>query len=873
MVHGPWSMVPSPFMVPSPWSMVLLLVMLVYGSWSLVPGPAFAQAPQGSARLPSADEVFTQPTGAKEPTPTPPSTPPSAPSPAAPAEEPKKEEAQTQSPGEEQVYLNVNDQDIKEVIKQISKATGRNFIIDSKVSGKVTILSNKMMSKDEAYQAFLSALQMAGFTTVTGPAGILKIVPLRDAKNFPIPTHIDTTPYTDTFITRLIKMERVSASDMVEALKGLISKDGNLFAYPETNTLVITDSGTNIDRLMKIIKELDQEGPEQVVEIIPLHYASAKELSSIVLSLFEEQKGQAARGGGRQGGGLEEIAQVSKIIADERTNSIIVLANKRSIDKVKALINKLDAKLEEGSEGKIHVYYLKYAKAKDLATVLTGLAGQAAKAPGQGGGAAGGATLADFEDFKIVSDDPTNSLLITSNAKTFDSLVEKVISKLDIPRKQVYLEAMVIEFSVNRKKQFGVSGSGGSLFGSTVGFGETFQQMAGLFDPFNPSNSGSPFLTAPGLLGGFLSRRMVNITVPKTDGTTQTVSVPAFSAFLTALDTFGDTNIVSSPNLLALDNEESTIEIIKKEPEPGQNILGPAGLVQTGPPQRVDAGLTLKLTPQITEKGTVRMKIDQKFSSFVSPADPSLKAQAIVERKVQTSVVTNDGQTVVIGGLMEDQVGVARTKIPVLGDIPLLGYLFQKRETKKNKSNLLLFVTPHIIRDSGDFETVLKRKLGQQNDFLEKNFKKGEVRDIKTSVRNHNSELLDILEKAPASSSAPVAGAAPSGAPPVITAKPEEEKSLNLVLPPTAKLPVTEPTPPTPSPPVETKAAAPVKETPPAAQPLPSAPPPVQVIPPKKPIKQASAKSQPPSDLQESPKTKHAPVITLPQGTSPDLGE
>ena len=198
---------------------------------------------------------------------------------------------------DDMVYLNVQDQEITDVIRQISKATKRNFIIDGKVKGKVTIISEKMMTREEAYQAFLSALEVAGFTVVSGPAGMLKLVALKDAVSSPIPIHVDSTPYTDSFITRLVTMENISALDMSNAIKGLISKDGNLMAYPATNTLIITDSGTNIDRLMKIIKELDQEGPQQTVEIIPIHYADAKQVASMVLNLFESSSGGASRAG------------------------------------------------------------------------------------------------------------------------------------------------------------------------------------------------------------------------------------------------------------------------------------------------------------------------------------------------------------------------------------------------------------------------------------------------------------------------------------------------------------------------------------------------------------------------------------------------
>ncbi|OGQ37517.1 MAG: type II secretion system protein GspD [Deltaproteobacteria bacterium RIFCSPLOWO2_01_44_7] len=886
----------------------------------LITFSAYAQLPEGAAQLPGAEDVFTP----QVEQPTPPSETKAETVPTeAQKTEAQKEEEQPVSPEEELVYLNVQDQDIKEIIKQISKATGRNFIIDAKVSGKITILSNKMMSKEEAYQAFLSALQVAGFTTVAGPGGVLKIIPTRDAKNFPIPTHVDSTPYTDSYITRLIKMENISANDMAEAIKGLISRDGNLFAYPETNTLVLTDSGTNIDRLMKIIKELDQEGPQQTVEIIPIHFASAKELASIVLKIFEEQKGKG--GGARPTGGLEEGAQVSQIIADDRTNSLIVLATKRAMEKVKELINRLDAKLEEGAEGKIHVHYLKYAKAKDITSVLQGLAGQAAKPPGQGG-ADKGPIIAELEDFKVSADETTNSLLITASAKTYNNLVEKVIDKLDIPRKQVYLEAMVIEFTLARKKEFGISAHGGVAGGSTVGFGETFKQLTNLFDPLAAGT-----FAAPGLLGGILSTRTVDIKVLDKDGAQKTISLPAFSAFLTALNSFGDTNIVASPNLLALDNEESSIEIIRKEPEAGQTTITGTGLSQAGPPSRVEAGLKLKLTPQITERGAVRMKIDQSYSSFVTPANTTLGSQAIVERKVATSVITNDAQTVVIGGLMEDKIITAKTKVPILGDIPLLGYLFQKKETTKGKSNLLLFITPHIIRDSGDFQNVLSRKLAQQDDFLDKNFKRKEKKTIETTIEGHNPDLLDILAKAPASSASSTALPPMSAqermayTPAVITAKPDDEPRITIVLParseesfdPPAlpkeekrsKKKIKEETVIEEAPKTTTKKSVEVKpiekemietkETEkPATKSVPksapeSAPPTIEVIPPKPAKKEAKATApiEPaPMKVESKPKTqktetkksttggsstkmKHAPVITLPPGTTPDMGE
>jgi len=854
-------------------SLLFLIVFVCAPTFSLR-----GQTPEGKATLPGEEKVADKKNVEKE----------------------EVEEEEEEFEGEEEkIYLNVQDQDIKEVIKQISKATRRNFIIDAKVSGKITILSNKMMTKQEAYQAFLSALQVAGFTTVLGPAGIIKIVSLRDAKTYPIPTHVDTTPYTDSYVTRLIKLENINAKDMAGAIKPLISRNGNMFAYAETNTLVLTDSGTNIDRLMKIIKELDQEGPQEVVEIIPIHFAGAKEIASILESLFEKGRTGRGRRGSAAAKAGPDIAKVSKIIADERTNAIIVMASKRDLDKVKNLINRLDAKLEEGHEGKVHVHYLKHATAKDLVEVLQGLAGQTKKPPGKGGkGKSEGPTIASLEDFKIAADDATNSLLITSTPKTYRTLVEKVIEKLDIPRKQVYLEALIIEFAWSRTKASGVTTSAGGG-GSIVGFQQTFKQFANLIDPFA---AGSSILSSPGLLGGILSRKTADIKFTNADGTSRTVTVPAFSAFLTALNSFGDTNLVASPNLLALDNEEASIEIIRKEPEPGTSTLSATGTIQQGRPERIEAGLRLKLTPQITERGTVRLKIDQEFSSFATPENITLGTQAIVTRKVVTSVVTNDGQTVVIGGLMEDKTTVTKTKVPLLGDIPLIGWLFKTTDNVKKKTNLLLFITPHIIRDNSDFEKVLRRKIGQQADFIKNFYKRKQRRILKTTIGEHHPGLLDYANEEAVTQGGfqMPPGARLSSRPPVITARPDDEERhrVTIILPPSVSQDASrmasserqsqsfERKKAKKKKRRSKKIAAPVYVAPaPAPAPVAPARAPVVTIPSRQIEPQARAMPVPeepvaaPAPVAPAPvpqkKLKkvpgHAPVITLPPGTPPDL--
>ena len=710
----------------------------------LMPFSAGGQPAPGSVRLPVAEAPGEAPQKAVE-----------APAEAA-AEKPKPA-------GEELVYLNVQDQDIKDVIRQISKATGRNFIIDDKVRGKVTIMSEKQMTKEEAYQAFLSALEVAGFTTVTGPGGIIKVVSLKDAVSAPIPIHVDTTPYTDSYITRLISLKNISALDMSNAIKGLISKSGNMFAYPATNTLIITDSGTNIDRLMKIIKELDQEGPQQVLEIIPINYADAKDIAAKVLQLFEIEGAKGASPAARRPGAaaavdLEDIKDVSKIIADDRTNSLLVLASKRAIDKVRDIIAKLDVPLEMGESGTIHVHYLKYAKAADIAQTLSAIvSGGGSKATAKdakGGTAAAPPPVADMGGgVSIGADEATNALIISATAQDYQIIVDELISKLDIPSRQVFLESIIMELGVKKTKDVGLSGYGGGGNNTLIGFGGFDGKNVGqLFQ------SGGLFSSA-GFLGGLLSRNTIDIKVPRSGGGTDTMTIPAFAAFLNLVSTYNDSNIVSTPNILTVDGKKASIEVTEKQYIPQTTVTATAGTQSIGS-QPVEAGLTLEITPQITEGDAVRLEIHQKLSNFTgAPAEKGLGPPE-KKREFSTTVVAMNGQTVVLGGLMQDLVTHDKSKVPLLGDIPILGLLFSRSSTINQKSNMLVFITPHVVKDPSDFAEITKDKIEQRNAFIDQNFGKRQQKQIRQTIQSHRA---DLLEYTPALSAArPTDGAASS---------------------------------------------------------------------------------------------------------------
>lgn len=632
------------------------------------------------------------------------------------------------------VYLNATDVDIKDMIKQISKATGTNFLIDDKTRGKITIISEKPMTKEMAYQAFLSALEVMGYTTVATPAGLVKIVATKDAISEPLDIYKSDIPNTDRFITRIIQVVNISANDLASVVKTLISKEGNLFAYPATNSLIMTDTGSNIDRILKIIKELDQEGPQEVIEIIPILNADASDVTEKVLDLFQDEgaggKGGGARKPGRGGGAeLDEIPSISKVISDERTNSVIVLGTKRAILKVRSLIARLDSPAT-GVEGTIHVHYLKNATAKEVAEVLSNLVSDGGGGDKKGGEIKKGAVHLEG-GVKVSADEGTNALVITASPKDFQTLVDSVISKLDIPRRQVYLEAVVMELTVNKTRSLGLGGN----FANVLDIAGEKMGAFGAQLPLTPSAISSIAGAAGGLGAGFASERTFDFTMK--DGST--VSIPAVSAILQALETDTDVNILSTPSILTMDNEEAQIQIGSEVPTPSGTTVSSG--VTTFNVTREDTGIILKITPQISESDTVRLKLTQEISA-VTALDPAL-GPTLSKRSVQTVVVANDKQTIVIGGLIDDHATVTTNKIPFLGDVPVIGNLFKNRSNVKTKTNIIVFITPYVIRDRQDYMAILQKKIEERNLFIDLNYGTGQKKQIRQSIRNHAGALLE----------------------------------------------------------------------------------------------------------------------------------
>lgn len=654
--------------------------------------------------------------------------------------------------GDGMIYLNGTDVDIKEMIQQISALTGKNFIIDDKVKGKITIISDKPMNKEMAYQAFLSALEINGFTPVMTPAGLINIVQQKESLAKPMDLYTQSSPVTDKYITRIIQLNNISANEISQVIKTMVSKNGNMFAYPTTNSLIVTDTGSNIDHILKLIKELDQEGPQEVLDMIPIIHADAKTIAEQITQIFEKKddKNNAnavrrnfmrSRTGQTE---LEDVQQISKVLPDERTNSILIMGTKRSLLKVRALVAKLDRSIS-GAEGRIHVYYLRYAKAKEVSEVLSNLvadaksktapAGKSASPAGAKAGSADSGAVTLEGGVKVTADESTNSLIVVASAKDYNTLVDNVIKKLDLLRPQVYLESVIMSLDVRKSNTLGTAGFLGNTF-NTMARGNQLSGFGGLL-PLAPTAIETIAGASGGFGGGVVSSDTIDFTL--SDGST--ASIPGISGIITALASTTDANVLSTPSVLTLDNEEAKIQVGQEVPIlSGSSIT--AGVAQNSV-TREDTGIILTITPQISENDTVRLTISQEITSIIPTADTSL-GPTMDKKLVETVVLAKNKQTIVIGGLIDDKASVATEKVPVLGDIPVLGALFRNRITSKQKSNLIVFITPYIIRERKDYLAVLKKKIEERNAFIDMNYGSTQRKLIRRSIADHANDLLQF---------------------------------------------------------------------------------------------------------------------------------
>jgi general secretion pathway protein D len=568
---------------------------------------------------------------------------------------------------------NFRDADIREIVEAVGEITGRSFILDPRVNAKVTVLSSTPMSAEAFYEAFLSILQVHGYVAVTS-GELIKIVPDATARQFAGPIGGGNAVGGDDVVTQVIALQNVGAAQLVPILRPLIPQYGHLAAHPGSNMLIISDRAANVTRMMTIIRRIDQSSDEDV-EVVRLQHASASEIVRILTALAAQPRSDGA-------------PTSTSLVSDARTNSVLIGGDKNERLRLRALIAHLDTPLEEG--GDTQVRYLRYANAEELATKLQQhFSSQMQQTAGAQAGAAPAGQ--DPNSVSIWADIQTNALVITAPPKMMRSLM-LIVDKIDIRREQVLVEAIIVEVIADKTAELGVTwaveGAGSNTpIGVTnfPDFGPGVVQIGGA------AGSGGQ-VDPTGLIGSGITLGIGRISD----------SGVSFAAVATALQGNADTNIISMPSIVTTDNEEATLNVGQEVPfvtgsySNTGNAGGAVNPFQTI--QRQQIGVKLAITPQINEGDSLLMTISQEISNIAQSA----QAVDLItnQRIIETTVIVDDGEILVLGGLLEDVLRESEQRVPVLGAIPILGNLFKSRKTDKVKTNLLVFIRPTILRDA-----------------------------------------------------------------------------------------------------------------------------------------------------------------------------
>lgn len=619
--------------------------------------------------------------------------------------------------------------DIQDIIKAISELTGKNFIIEPSVRGKITIIAPSKITVAEAYKAFLSALAINGFTVV--PSGsFLKIKSARAATRDNIETYSGAYyPNTDQMITRIVHLKFISAETVNRELRMFTSKDGEMNIYSQTNSIIISDYGTSIDRFMKVLSQLDVPGFDEQMMVIRVKFAKAKDMADLIDKIIN--KGQRSSSAGNMPGGFNAgVPRFSRsagssggsqqatyfAIPEDRTNSIIVTGTKAGIDRVRKLVAQLDQKIS-GDGGGVNVYYVKYGEAKKIAQTLQTVTKDSASkntnpspfAPIGPNGFGTQQTDIFGGDVKISADETTNSLVVTASKQDYDTVLG-ILKKIDIPRDQVFVEAIIMEIAQKDNNDWGI---GYYKYGDK-GYGKSgFNGLNDINALMNPTGG-------TGAILGFASGDTVEVTTP---GSNTTQKIPSLVGFINFIKKNTKTNILSTPQVTALDNQEALIEVGDKVATGTQQSAGTNGAAPTVTPTFEEATIALKLKPFINPtSNSIRMEIDQSVKQPVqaSVAPKSLQDSTLqlATRKIKTNIVVNNGDTAVLGGLVRDRENISENKVPFLGDLPVLGWLFKSKSRETEKVNLMVFLTPKIIRSEVDSHHILDEKLEERRDFI-----------------------------------------------------------------------------------------------------------------------------------------------------------
>ena len=578
--------------------------------------------------------------------------------------------------------VNLKDTDIQEFIKFVADVTGTTMVVDPNVKGKVRVISSKPVTQSELYDLFLSILDVQGFTAVRS-GEVIRIVPSKDARSSPVPLMDEQSPAgTAEYVTQVIRLDNISAAKLIPVLRPLVPQQAHMAAYAPSNAIIISDIRSNIGRIVDIIERMDRSAI-QTTEVIRLKYGVAEDVVSMLNTLEKS----------RQGEGAEADKEVV-LVADKRTNSVVVTADELSVDRIRKLVSYLDTPLEQS--GNVRVVYLEYADAKEVAEVLTRVMQNISRLEDGGTN-----KRSNNSNSTIEADEGTNSLIITADTDEMAAL-EAVIARLDIRRAQVLIEAIIVEMEITEGRELGLQwlfSNDSGLYGSNISTSSAQQArnraIASAIVPEDGSEN--------------IGTREVAGSLAQIPGTTLGWGVVdknlTMTVILNALETQGNANILSTPSLLTLDNEEAFITVGQQVPfvtgsytntGVGNGAQNPFQTIQ-----RQSVGITLKVTPQVNEGDSVVLDITQEVSSISAQI---LAASDVItnERKIETKVLANDSDIVVLGGLVKDDVQDSTQGVPLLSDIPLLGRLFRNDVVTVTKSNLLVFIRPTIIRDDED---------------------------------------------------------------------------------------------------------------------------------------------------------------------------
>ncbi len=645
--------------------------------------------------------------------------------------------------------------EIEKLLQTVADVTCRTFILPDNIRGKISIIgpeNGKLeVSADQFYSVFLASLD-ANNLSVYAQGRYIKIIEKPRAKQSPIPTTVDSeAQYTtnEQMMTRIFKLKNVDVEPLRGVIQQLVSPSGDAIAY-SNDTLIVNDIGANMHRIDKIIAQLDSALASDDFRVIQVKYASVADVSDRIQKLFESRINRpglrpapVATSGVPGSGAPSGPVTLTQLIPDERTNKLLVIASPAAIERIDALLAQLDVPIS--GEGRINVVGLENANADEVAQTLQALAQGTSARRSTAPAAAGARATTSAELFsgevKISADKPTNSLVIIANQSDFKNL-SRVIERLDIRRRQVFIEAVIMEVNIQRETDLGVNFHGGILNpdssgqSSPVFFGSRYNST-GLPPSLNLVNSLSS-------LGGFLAGIQgpnINLNVAGTN-----ITIPSFGVVLNALQTSSDVNVLSTPHILTTDNEEAEISVGQNVPfqsgyssglsslssltGAGTNSLsglGSLGTLPYGQIQRQNVELKLTIKPQINSNDYVRLGITESIEEIAS--QDAVLGPTTSKRSAKTTVVARDQETVVIGGIMQDRLISTVSKIPLLGDIPIIGNLFRSQTRRKAKVNLLLFLTPYVIRDTSDFRRIFERKMKERQEFIEQFYGASSVYD------------------------------------------------------------------------------------------------------------------------------------------------